>query len=194
MRALLIALASTASLAAAAPALGQSVGVRSVPDINLTGFSGDAQALPSAVTAIEKKSGGRVAEIRFDNIDGAPGYDVALVEGNHMRFRRYTKANDSLVKFSESKTPSWLLDWRSFRNMNIVRNARVPLADAIRTASGSMRGAPAAAAGIFHGAASANTRVHAYNIAVVQNGALQRVAVNSDTGSVIANPTALPHW
>jgi uncharacterized membrane protein YkoI len=200
MRVLLIALAATASLvataslAATAPAAGQTVGVRSTPDINLTGFSGDATALPGAVSAIEKLSGGRVAEIRFDNIDGVPGYDVALVQGNHMRFQRYAAPSHRLVTFTEAKTPSWLLDWRSFRNMNIVRNAKVPLADAIRTASGSMRGAPAAAAGISRGASSATTRVHAYNVAVVQNGALQRVAVNSETGNVIANPQALPHW
>jgi hypothetical protein len=31
-------------------------------------------------------------------------------------------------------------------------------------------------------------------MAIVQNGALHRVAVNSDTGNMIANPTALPRW
>ena len=87
-----------------------------------------------------------------------------------------------------------MLDWRSRRNMTLVQNARVPLATAIRTASHSMRGAPAAAAGISHGASHATTRVHAYNVALVQGGGLHRVAVNSDTGNVIANPTALPGW
>jgi uncharacterized membrane protein YkoI len=194
MRSLLLALAAAASLAVAAPALGQTVGVRSTPDINLTGFSGDAESLPSAVSAIEKLSGGRVAEIRFDNVAGVPGFDVALAQGDHMRFQRYTRPSNRLVTISEAKTPKWMLDWRGQRNMAIVQNAKVPLADAIRTASGSMRGAPAAAAGISHGASSASTRVHAYNIALVQNGALHRVAVNSDTGNVIANPTALPRW
>jgi hypothetical protein len=196
MRASLLALVAAASLAVAAPALAQSqtVGVRSTPDINLTGFSGDADSLPSAVSAIEKLSGGRVAEIRFDNVDGVPGFDVALAQGNHIRFQRYTRPSNRLITISESKTPKWMLDWRGQRNMTLVQNAKVPLADAIRTASGSMRGAPAAAAGISHGAANANTRVHAYNIALVQNGALHRVAVNSDTGNVIANPTALPRW
>jgi hypothetical protein len=195
MRASLLALAAAVSLAVAAPALGQqTVGVRSTPDIDLTGFSGDAQSLPGAVSAIEKLSGGRVAEIRFDNVDGVPGFDVALAQGHHMRFQRYTRPSNRLVTISESKTPKWMLDWRGQRNMAIVQNARVPLADAIRTASGSARGAPAAAAGISHGASSADTRVHAYNIALVQGGALRRVAVNSDTGNVIANPTALPRW
>jgi hypothetical protein len=111
-----------------------------------------------------------------------------------MRFQRYTRPSNRLITLSEAKTPAWMLDWRSQRNMTLVQNARVPLGDAIRTAVDSMHGAPAAAAGISHGAASASTAVHAYNIAVVRNGALRRVAVNSDTGAVITNPTALPRW
>jgi uncharacterized membrane protein YkoI len=194
MRAPLLALAVTASLAAAAPALGQSVGVRGTPDINITGFSGDPGALPNAVSVIEKRSGGRVAEIRFDNIAGVPGYDVALAQHDHMRFQRYTVATQRVIALTESKTPAWMLDWRSKKNMDIVLNAKVPLADAIRTASNSMRGAPAAAAGISHGAAIQRGNVHAYNVAVVQNGSLRRVAVNSDTGNVIANPEVLPGW
>ena len=67
MRNLLLALAATTSLAAAAPAFGQSVGMRSTPDLNLAGFNGQPDALPRAVSTIEKLSGGRVAEIRFDN-------------------------------------------------------------------------------------------------------------------------------
>ena len=190
----LLVLAVAASLMAAAPALSQSVGVRSTPDIDLTGFKGVAQPLATAVSAIEKVSGGRVAEIRFDNVAGVPGYDVALAQGDHIRFQRYTKPSERMITLSETKTPAWMLDWRGQRNMALVQNAKVPLADAIRTAERSSRGAPAAAAGISHGAASATTAVHAYNIAVVQNGALHRVAVNSDSGAVIANPTALPRW
>jgi hypothetical protein len=111
-----------------------------------------------------------------------------------MRFQRYTRPGEKLITLSQSKTPKWMLDWRGRRNMTLVKAARVPLADAIRTATSQTRGAPAAAAGISRGAASATTRVHAYNIAVVQNGALRRVAVNSDTGAVIANPNTLPGW
>lgn len=194
MRALLLGLAAAASLAAAAPAPGQTVGVKPTLRIDLTGFSGDAAALPNAVSAIEKMSGGRVAEIRFDNIDGVPGYDVALAQGGHMKFQRYAAPSNRLTTFTQAKTPAWMLDLRGQRNMALVQNAKIPLADAIRTASGSMRGAPAAAAGISHGAGTTTNTVHAYNIALVQNGALRRVGVNSDTGRVIANPTALPRW
>jgi len=194
MRALLLALAATACLAAAAPAFGQSVGMKSTPNINLAGFSGDVHSLPTAVSNIEKLSGGRVAEIRYHNVGGVPGYDVALAQGDHMRFQRFTKAGNKPVELAESKTPAWMLDWRGQKNMSLVHGAKVPLADAIRTAEASMKGAPAVAAGILHGAADPSTAVHAYNVSVLKNGSQHRVAVNSDSGALIANPQTLPGW
>src|ERR1700756_4330342 len=103
MRTLLLALAASASLAAAAPASGQSVGGKSTPNINLAGFSGDVHALPSAVSNIEKLSGGRVAEIRYHNVGGVPGYDVALAQGDHMRFQRYSKEANKPIELTEGK-------------------------------------------------------------------------------------------
>jgi uncharacterized membrane protein YkoI len=196
MRALLLVLAA-ASLATAAPALGQRVGVPlgGTPNLNLTGFNGQVGALPDAVAAIEKLSGGRVAEIRFDNIGGAPGYDVVLVQGDHVRFQRFSRPGDRLVAFTQTSTPKWMLGWQNQRNATLVKNARVPLSDAIRTAEASVRGgAPAVAAGISHGASSPTTRIHAYNVALLRNGSQQRVAVNSDSGAIITNPGALPRW
>jgi uncharacterized membrane protein YkoI len=194
MRALTLALAATASLAVTAPALSQNVGMGATPQLNLTGFSGDPGALVHAVTTIEGSSGGRVAEIRFDNVDGAPGYDVVLAKGDHVRFQRLNVQGGKPVEYSESKTPKWMLSWRGRRNVQLVNEATVPLADAIRTAQASENNAPAVAAGISHGAASPATRVHAYNVAVLRNGRQRRVAVNSQSGAVISNPTALPSW
>jgi uncharacterized membrane protein YkoI len=194
MRALMLALAAAGSLAVAAPALGQKVGMGATPQLNLTGFSGDPGALTHAVTAIEGLSGGRVAEIRFDNIDGAPGYDVVLVKGDNVRFQRINVRGGEPVEFRETKTPKWMLGWRSQGNARLVRDATVPLADAIRTAQASMNGAPAVAAGISHGASNPTTMVHAYNVAILRKGAQRRVAVNSQTGNVISNPETLPRW
>jgi hypothetical protein len=194
MRAMLIALAATGSLGASATAVGQSVGMKSNLNINLAGFSGDSHALPSAVSTIEKFSGGRVAEIRYNNVGGVPGYDVALAQGDHVRFQRYSKPEGKPLKLAETKTPTWMLDWRGQGNINLVRGARVRLADAIRTAEASMNGAPAVAAGILHGASDRNTAIHAYNIAVIKYGVQHRLAVNSDSGALITNPEALPRW
>lgn len=194
MRALLFALAASASLAVTVPALGQSVGMKSTPNINLAGFNGDVHSLPKAVSNIEKLSGGRVAEIRYHNVGGVPGYDVALAQGDHIRFQRYQKEGAKPIELMEAKAPAWMLDWRGQKNMALVHKAKVPLAAAIQTAEESMKGAPAMAAGISHGAGDASTSVHAYNVSVLKDGAQHRVAVNSDTGALIANPDALPGW
>lgn len=195
MRSLLLLLAATGALAATAPAaLSQSVGMKANPSISLAGFSGDPHALPTAVSNIEKLSGGRVAEIHYNNVDGVPGYDVALAQGDHVRFQRYSKEGNKPIELNEAKTPAWALDWKGQKNMSLVQNAKVPLATAIRTAEASMKGAPAVAAGISHGAAHANTDVHAYNVAILKGGAQHRVAINSDSGAVISNPGALPAW
>jgi uncharacterized membrane protein YkoI len=194
MRALTLALAATASLAITAPVLSKDVGMGATPNLNLTGFSGDPRELSHAVTAIEGLTGGRVAEIRFDNVDGRPGYDVVVAKGDHIRLQRINVKGGEPVEFTESKTPDWMLSWRGQRNVQLVREATVRLADAIRTAQASENNAPAVAAGISHGAASSTTRVHAYNVAVLRNGRQRRVAVNSQSGAVISNPTALPSW
>ncbi|CAN7466025.1 PepSY domain-containing protein [Phenylobacterium sp. LjRoot219] len=194
MRALLLVLVATGSLAAAVPALGQSVGMKPIPNINLAGFGGDPTALPSAVATIEQLSGGRVAEIRYNNVDGIPGYDVALAQGNEIRFQRYHKPANKPLTLTETKTPTSMLNWQGQKNASLVTNAKIPLADAIRTAESAMRGAPAVAAGIAQGAADPSTDVHAYNVAILKDGQQHRVAVNSDSGAVIANPEALPSW
>jgi len=80
MRALLLALATVSSLAAAAPTLAQTLRVNKNLDIDVTGFSGDPKTLPDAVTRIESLNGGRVAAIAFNNVAGTPGYAVIVLK------------------------------------------------------------------------------------------------------------------
>jgi hypothetical protein len=82
MRTLILALVAACSLATAAPVAAQSVAMPAHPDVNLTGFKGDASTLPNAVGRIESVSGGRVVEIRHNNVAGTPGYDVVLAKGS----------------------------------------------------------------------------------------------------------------
>jgi hypothetical protein len=46
-------------------------------------------------------------------------------------------------------------------------------------------------AGVARSASNPNSDVHAYMIGILKNGDLQSVAVDSKTGAVIANPSAL---
>jgi hypothetical protein len=72
-----------------------------------------------------------------------------------------------------------------------VEAAKVSLGDAIRTAEASQGGAPAVVAGIARSAAKAETDVHAYMVGILKNGTLKRVAVDSQTGLVIEESSAL---
>jgi hypothetical protein len=159
--------------------------------IDVTGFSGDANTLPNAVSNIESLIGGRAAAITYNNFSGAPGYEVILAQGSNVKFMQLDKPASNAIEISEASLPSWMLTWRNQRREVAVEAAKVSLADAIRTAEASQGGAPAVVAGIARSASNPNSDVHAYMVGVLKNGHLQRVAVDSQTGSVIVDPSAL---
>ena len=195
-RRFLVSLIAVTALAAtaAAPAIAQSVDQPAYTKLNLAGFSGDPGALPSAIDAIEAASGGKVVEIRFNNVGGVPGYDVVLARGSQITFERFAKPGQGLITLSGETKPAWMLNWTAREDVTLVRTAKVKLADAVRTAEAARGNAPAAAAGIAKSAAGANTDVKAYNVAIIQDGRQHRVAVDSATGEVIANPRMLAAW
>lgn len=191
MRALLLALATVSSLAAATPSLAQTLKVNQNISIDVTGFSGDSKVLPDLVTQIEALNGGRVAAIAFDNVAGAPGYSAIVLKGSDVRFWRLAKPTSEAVELTGASVPSWMLTWRDQRRAAAVKVAKVSLADAIRTAEASQRGAPAVVAGIARSAANPTSDVQAYMVGILKDGRLQRVAVNSQSGRPIENPEAL---
>ena len=194
-RTFLLPLIAAATLAgAAAPALAQSVDQGAHVNLNLAGFSGDPGALPSAITAIEGASGGKVVEIRFNNVGGVPGYDVVVAKGSQISFQRFAKPSDGLITLTDKTEPAWMLKWRAREDVSLVSAAKVSLADAVRTAEAQRGGAPAIAAGMAKSATGANTDVKAYNVAILKDGVQHRVAIDSATGEVIANPRMLAAW
>lgn len=190
MRALLLALAMSSSLAVGAPTFAQTLTVNPNFSIDVTGFSGDANTLPTAVSNIESMVGGRVAAIAYNNVAGTPGYGVILTQGSNVRLMRIDKPGGQAVDISQASTPSWMLNWRNQRRAAAVEAAKVPLADAIRTAE-AQEGAPAVVAGIARSASNPTSDVHAYMVGLLKSGALHPVAVDSKSGMVIANPEAL---
>ena len=191
MRALLLALATVSSLAAAAPTLAQTLRVNSNLSIDVAGFSGDPNILPDAVTNIESTSGGRVAAIAFNNVAGTPGYAVIVLKGSDVRFWRLDKPTGKPAELTDASAPQWMLTWRNQRRAAVLTAAKVSLADAIRTAEASQEGAPAVVAGIARSAGKPTSNVHAYMVGILKDGRLIRVAVNTETGGRIVNPEAL---
>ena len=193
MRALLIALATVSSFAVAAPSLAQPLKVNKNLSIDVTGFSGDPKILPDMVTRIESLNGGRVAAITFDNAAGTPGYSAIVLKGSDVRFWRLDNPTSQAAELTGASVPSWMLTWRNQRRATAVKVAKVSLADAIRAAEASQQGAPAVVAGIARSASNPTSDVQAYMIGILKNGRLERVAVNSQSGSRIENPEALDY-
>ncbi len=191
MRALLLTLATISSLAVAAPSLAQTLKVNRDISIDVTDFSGDPKILPDIVDKIEALNGGRVAAITFDNVAGAPGYAAIVLNGSDVRFWRLDSPTSDVVELIGASIPSWMLNWKAQRRANAVKVAKVSLADAIRTAEASKKGAPAVVAGIARSAANPTSDVQAYMIGILKDGRLERVAVNSQSGRPIENPEAL---
>jgi hypothetical protein len=191
MRTLLLALIMVSSLAVGVPTLAQTLTVNPNFVIDVTGFSGDASILPSAVSHIESQNGIRVAAIAYNNVGGTPGYGLILTQGSKVRFVRLASPSSDVVEITQGSLQSWMLNWQNQRRVDVVQDAKVSLADAIRTAEASQRGAPAVVAGIARSASNRNSKVHAYMVGILINGTLQPVAVDSETGSLIANPSAL---
>ncbi len=191
MRALLLTLAAISSLAVAAPSLAQTLKVNRDISIDVTDFSGDPKILPDIVDKIEALNGGRVAAITFDNVAGAPGYAAIVLNGSDVRFWRLDSPTSDVVELIGASIPSWMLNWKAQRRANAVKVAKVSLADAIRTAEASKKGAPAVVAGIARSAANPTSDVQAYMIGILKDGRLERVAVNSQSGRPIENPEAL---
>lgn len=186
----LLILLATSTLAMTSPALAQHVAMPPAPKLDTRGFSGDPNALPNAVAAIES-GGGRVVEIRYDNQGGAPEFNVVVARGGGVSFERIARPASGAVMLVAHSEPDWMLKWRARKDLHVAHKAKVSLDQAIRTAEASRNGAPAVAAGIAVSASNPASEVHAYNVVLLDRGAEHRVAVDTRTGAVITDPQAL---
>jgi uncharacterized membrane protein YkoI len=184
-----IALAALLALSAGAAA-AQSVTQPPRPAADMKGVTGAPGSLAGMIGAIERTTGGRVIEIRLTNADAMPGFHAVVARGGRVIFVRIAGQADA-VELDGSSVPDWMLHWRDRTDVKLAEEAKVSLADAIRTAEQNAEGAPAVAAGIAPTASNPTSDVQAYNVLVDRHGAVQRVAVDDETGDVIANPRAL---
>jgi uncharacterized membrane protein YkoI len=188
----LLALGSGA--AATAPALAQMVAQPAHTDDVWAKFTGGPDALPRAIARIEADTGGQVLEIRFIDKDGEPGVAAAVLKSGQVSFLRAAMDAGNEIALTDADVPVSLMSWRSRRDVHLARRAPVSLDQAIRTAEQAQGGRPAVAAGLARSASNTDSDVHAYNILVADGGRTHRVAVDSETGQIIGNPSALNDW
>lgn len=193
----LLAAAGAASLALGAGATAQPAAPpTSQPahlNADLGGWTGGPDRLVRIINHIEQATGGRVLEVRYTDRDG-PGFRAVVDEHGRIAFLRYGADTGDGVQLTETSVPRWMLHWRDRQNVHLARNASVSLADAVRRAEQAEGRAPAVAAGLAPSATNSDTEVKAYNVLLLRDGATRRIAIDDQTGQVIADPQALGGW
>jgi uncharacterized membrane protein YkoI len=170
--------------------LAQSVAQPGSINGDISAFHGDQNTLVNAIQATEQTTGGRVLDIRFSNANGMPAYHAVVLKGTQVQFFRIESPSKHIVELDASSTPVWMLPWRAKADVHYAKAATVSLSSAIRTAQQS-KGAPAAAAGIARSASNPDSDVHAYTVLLDDGGRVRSVSVDSSSGEVISDPSAL---
>jgi hypothetical protein len=190
-RTILITALATMLPVAGAAALADPVAQAGHAQGNVANFHGTAASLPDAIMKVERATGGKVVEIRFDDSDGTPGYHVVVDRGNAVEFMHLDAMSGRLLTMQDNVRPAWMLSWHDKAELRAAETARVPLVEAIATAEQADGNDPAIAAGIARSAGNPQSDVHAYNVLIDRNGGIVRRAVDSATNNIIADPGAL---
>lgn len=175
-------------------ALAQSVAQPSYMSGDFSAFHGNSNTLVNAIALVEQSTGGKVIDIRFSSPNGMPVYNAVVVKGSQVQFFHAEELSKHVVELDASSKPVYMLNWRGKADVHFAQHAQVSLSAAIKTAEESQNGAPAMAAGIARSASNPDSDVHAYNVLLNRAGSVKRVAVDSSTGQVISDPSALSNF
>jgi uncharacterized membrane protein YkoI len=146
-------------------------------------------SLPTAISTIEAKTGGKVMDIRFADAGGAPVYEAIVVTPDKVGLARLDTETGVLSGFDHDQVSDQSFDRDHQRDLSSFAKATTPLSTAIETAE-QFAGTPAVNAGLAAPLTPDND-VLAYNIEVVKNGRVEQIAVDATTDQVIADPSAL---
>ena len=156
------------------------------------GASGSGSvSLANAVATLEKSSGGRVLEIRYNGPGTEGTYSAVIAAKGKLTHERLDVRTNKVEDITSSK-PDWMLSWEKRADISSIEKATVPLPQAIMKAEKNLDG-PAVAAGLAKALSPTNS-VLAYNIAVLRDGRPQRVAVDANTDEVIADSSMFDSW
>lgn len=145
-------------------------------------------SLTDAIAAVEDAIGGKILEIRFLKGIGK-GYEAVVAKKHELINVRENPLTKHVTVITVEETPAWMLDWKLRADIRSIEKAKVPLAEAVKTAE-AIAHAPAIDAGLAKPLTPDNA-VLAYNIEVAKNGKPERVVIDATTNSVIANPDGL---
>jgi uncharacterized membrane protein YkoI len=172
--------------------LAQQVSQPAFTKADIAEFRGNDNTLVNTIALIEQSTGGKVIDVRFSNTtSGVPGYNVVIVKAAQVQFFHFEERSKHVIELDASSKPVYMLNWQGKSDVHFALQAQVSLSTAIQTAEQSQPGAPAMAAGIARSASNPESEVHAYNVLLNRGGSVKRVAIDSATGEVISDPSAL---
>lgn len=151
------------------------------------GVSDDS--LRHAVQVLERKTGGKVLEVRLSDETGDPSFDAVIAKGDDLLYMHIAAHSDNVTSMEMAQLPEWMVGRQLTAYMKSVRQAKVPLAEAITLAE-RMANKPAIGAGLAAPLSGTNA-VLAYNVEVMKGGKRDRIAIDAVTGARIADPDEL---
>jgi uncharacterized membrane protein YkoI len=156
---------------------------------SLQGLSLTSVSLPRAIGVVEAKTGGKVMDIVVASHDGKPYYDAVVVKQGKVGTVQVSGKAGTVATLPDDQFTVGNLNWHDRADVSSFTKATVPLAAAIKNLE-QQGSATAINAGLAKPLSPGNS-VLAYNIEIVSNGQARRVAVDANTGEVIADPGAL---
>jgi uncharacterized membrane protein YkoI len=148
------------------------------------GVSDDS--LSHAVQVLEGKTGGKVLEVRLSDEPGDPSFDAVIAKGDDVLYMHIAAISDAVTSIEIKQLPEWMLGREMKAYVKGIRQARLPLAQAIALAERTAN-KPAIGAGLAAPLSGTNA-VLAYNVEVMKAGKRDRIAIDAISGAQIANP------
>ena len=146
-------------------------------------------SLRHAVQVLERKTGGKVLEVRLSDRTGDPSFDAVIAKDDDLLYMHIAALSDTVTSIEMAQLPEWMVGRELTAYMKSIRQAKVPLTEAITLAE-RMANKPAIGAGLAAPLSGTNA-VLAYNVEVMKGGERHRIAIDAVTGAPIANPDEL---
>jgi uncharacterized membrane protein YkoI len=170
--------------------LAQSVAQPGAISGDISAFHGNQSTLVNAIQAVQQSTGGKVLDIRWSNVNGVAGYNAVVLKAAQVQFFHLEERSRHVIELDASSKPVYMLNWRGKADVSAAKQAPVSLSNAIQTAQQSQN-SPALAAGIARSASNPESDVHAYTVLLNVNGGVKSVSIDSSTGQIISDPSAL---
>lgn len=115
----------TGLLPIASAAIAQGVAQPAYLKAAMSGFHGTQDTLVNAIRSIERGDRGEVAEIRFSETNGMPGYHAVVAKGKRIEFIHIQQDSANVVEIDADSGRVCMLKWQGKSRVHFVDSATV---------------------------------------------------------------------